>query len=113
MERTEELSHGGATGFKPPEGISFQRVPADKSLASMLVNNEIDAAPVQRAFRPEKNVIDRSTRIRAADADWSKVRPLFPDRIAEGIRFYRDHGYIPANHTYVIRGDVYRKYPWL
>src|SRR5919206_1326579 len=59
MERTEELSHGGATGFRPPEGISFQRVPPDKSLASMLVNNEIDAAPVQRAFRPEKNVIDR------------------------------------------------------
>src|ERR1043166_2809471 len=78
MERSEELSHGGATGFKPPEGLSFQRVPPDKSLASMLVNHEIDAAPVQRAFRPEKNVIDRSTRIRAADADWSKVRPLFP-----------------------------------
>jgi 4,5-dihydroxyphthalate decarboxylase len=113
MERTEELSHGGATGFKPPEGISFQRVPPDKSLASMLVNHELDAAPVQRAFRRETNVIDRSTRIRAGDADWSKVRPLFPDPFAEGERFYRTHGYIPANHTYVIRGDVYRKYPWL
>jgi 4,5-dihydroxyphthalate decarboxylase len=113
MERTEELSHGGATGFKPPDGISFQRVPPDKSLASMLVNNEIDAAPVQRAFRPESNIIDRSTHIRAQGGDWSKVRRLFPDHIAEGIRFYRDHGYIPANHTYVIRGDVYREYPWL
>jgi 4,5-dihydroxyphthalate decarboxylase len=29
MERTEELSHGGATGFKPPAGISFQRIPPD------------------------------------------------------------------------------------
>src|SRR5437762_6396505 len=55
MERTEELSHGGATGFQPPEGISFQRVPPDKSLASMLVNHAIDAAPVQRAFRRETN----------------------------------------------------------
>jgi 4,5-dihydroxyphthalate decarboxylase len=113
MERTEELSHGGATGFKPPEGISFQRVPPDKSLASMLVNHELDAAPVQRAFRRETNVIDRSTHIRAQDGDWSKVRRLFPDPIAEGSRFYRDHGYVPANHTYVIRGDVYRQYPWL
>jgi 4,5-dihydroxyphthalate decarboxylase len=113
MERTEELSHGGATGFKPPEGISFQRIPPDKSLASMLVNNEIDAAPVNRAFQRGSNIIDRSTRLRAAGADWSKVKPLFPDKIAEGERFFKKHGYIPANHAYIIRGDVYRQYPWL
>ncbi len=113
MERTEELSHGGATGFKPPEGISFQRVPPDKSLASMLVDHELDAAPVSRTFRRETNVIDRSTRIRAQDRDWSKVHPLFRDRVAEGARFFRDHGFIPANHAYIIRGDVYREHPWL
>jgi 4,5-dihydroxyphthalate decarboxylase len=113
MERSEALSHGGATGFKPPEGISFQRIPPDKSLASMLVNNEIDAAPVMRAFSRESNIVDRSTQIRAKDADWSKVKRLFPDRIAEGTRFFKAHGYIPANHAYVIRGDIYRKYPWL
>ncbi len=113
MERSEELSHGGATGFTPPEGISFQRVPPDKSLASMLVNNEIDVASVGRAFRRDSNMIDRSSQIRARDGDWSKVKPLFPDFIAEGTRFFKKHGYIPANHAYVIRGDVYRKYPWL
>jgi 4,5-dihydroxyphthalate decarboxylase len=113
MERSEELSHGGATGFTPPPGISFNRIPSDKSLASMLVNHELDAAPVGRTFRRETNVIDRSTQIRALDADWSKVRPLFPDRITEGARFFRDHGFIPANHAYAIRGDVYKKYPWL
>ncbi|HLG70343.1 MAG TPA: hypothetical protein VK009_07970 [Chloroflexota bacterium] len=113
MERSEELSHGGATGFTPMKGISFQRIPPDKSLASMLVNHELDAAPVARAFRREKNIVDRSTQIRAQDADWSKVRPLFPDRIAEGSRFYREHGFIPANHAYIIRGDVYREHPWL
>ena len=113
MERSEELSHGGATGFAPPKGISFQRIPPDKSLASMLVNHEIDAAAVQRAFRSESNIIDRSTHIRAASGDWSKVKPLFPDLIAEGERFFQAHGYIPANHAYVIRGDVHRKYPWL
>ena len=32
MERSEEMSHGGATGFKPQEGISFQRIPEDESL---------------------------------------------------------------------------------
>jgi 4,5-dihydroxyphthalate decarboxylase len=113
MERTEALSHGGATGFTPPEGISFHRIPADKSLASMLVNHELDAAPVARAFGRASNMIDRSTHIRASDGDWSKVKPLFPDLIAEGARFFRQHGYLTANHTYVIRGDVYKKYPWL
>jgi 4,5-dihydroxyphthalate decarboxylase len=113
MERSEELSHGGATGFAPPKGISFRRIPADKSLASMLVNHEIDAAQVHRAFQRGSNIIDRSTHIRAAEGDWSKVKPLFPDRMAEGVRFFREHGYIPANHTYIIREDVYQKYPWV
>ena len=113
MERSEELSHGGATGFTPPKGISFHRIPADKSLASMLVNHEIDAASVHRAFQSESNIIDRSTHIRAAGGDWGKVKPLFPDLVAEGERFFKAHGYIPANHAYVIRGDIDRRYPWL
>lgn len=113
MERTEELSHGGATGFMPPQGISFNRIPPDKSLASMLVNNEIDAASVTRAFTRESNIIDRSTHIRAQGGDWSRVKPLFPDRMAEAARFVKQHGFAPANHAYAIRGDVARKYPWL
>jgi 4,5-dihydroxyphthalate decarboxylase len=113
MERSEEFSHGGATGFTPPAGISFERIPVNKSLASMLVAHELDAAPVNRAFAREKNIVDRSTQIRAREGDWSKVRRLFPDLVAEGTRFFKKHGYIPANHAYVIRGDIYRKYPWL
>jgi 4,5-dihydroxyphthalate decarboxylase len=113
MERSEELSHGGATGFTPPQGIKFHRIPPDKSLASMLVNNEIDVASVHRAFARETNIVDRSTQIRAKGGDWSKVKPLFADRIAEGARFFKKHGYIPANHAYAIRGDINEKYPWV
>jgi 4,5-dihydroxyphthalate decarboxylase len=113
MERTEELSHGGATGFKPMEGIKFHRIPPDKSLASMLVNHEIDAATVGRAFSKESNIIDRSTQIRALDGDWSKVKKLFPDRIAEGERFFNKWSFVPANHGVAIRGDVYREHPWM
>jgi 4,5-dihydroxyphthalate decarboxylase len=112
MERTEELSHGGATGFTPPEGIKFHQIPPDKSLATMLVNHELDAAPVSRAFGPA-NVIDRSTNLRAEGADWSKVKPLFPDEMGEFKRFVNTHGFVPANHCYVIREDVYEQYPWL
>ena len=113
MERSEELSHGGATGFKPMDGIKFNRIPTDKSLATMLTRGELDAAPIGRAFSNEKNVIDRSTTIRPRPEEFAKVKPLFPDLMAEGKRFFDTHGYIPANHCYAIRGDVYEKHPWL
>src|SRR5215467_10414714 len=63
MERTEELSHGGATGFTPPPGISFQRIPPDKSMASMLVNNELDVAAINSPWKDMPNVIGRSHQI--------------------------------------------------
>ena len=113
MERSEELSHGGATGFKPMDGIKFNRIPEDKSLATMLTRGELDAASIGRAFSAERNVIDRSTTIRPKPEEFAKVKPLFPDFIGEGKRFFDTHGYIPANHCYAIRGDVYEKHPWL
>jgi 4,5-dihydroxyphthalate decarboxylase len=111
MERTDELSHGGATGFSPPPGISFHRIPPDKSMATMLVNNEIDVAPISGHLSRAVNVIDRSTHMRASEADWSKVKPLFPDEIGEAKRFVAEHGFVPVNHTYIVRGDVYRNNP--
>ena len=111
MERTDELSHGGATGFSPPPGISFHRIPPDKSMATMLVSNEIDVAPIGGHLSRAVNVIDRSTHIRGSEGDWSKVKPLFPDEIAEARRFVAKHGFVPVNHTYIIRGDVYRNHP--
>ena len=112
MERTEELSHGGATGFTPPEKISFQRIPAEKSLVSMLMAQEIDAAPIHRALGRATNVIDRSTRIRGG-IDLAQLRPLFSDPIAEGARYFRTHGYVPASHLIAIRGEIHRRHPWV
>lgn len=111
MERSEEMSHGGATGFKPPAGISFNRIAANKSLVSTLLENELDVAHVASPFVLQANTLDRSSRI-VGKNDWSKIRPLFPDRMVEGERFFKKHGFLPVNHTYIIRGDVYRKYPW-
>jgi 4,5-dihydroxyphthalate decarboxylase len=114
MERSEALSHGGATGFAPPEGIRFHRVPEGESLSSMLVHNKLD---VIMAFgdprRGDSSMIDRGASVASEEGDWSKVRPLFPDPIAEGTRYFKEHGFIPANHTYAIRGDIHRQYPWL
>ena len=33
--------------------------------------------------------------------------------MAGGSRFYKKHGFLPVNHTYIIRGDIYKKYPWV
>jgi 4,5-dihydroxyphthalate decarboxylase len=112
MERTEELSHGGATGFVPPPGISFERIPPDKSLASMLLNHELDAAAIAGPWTRAPSVIDRSSRI-SGSGDWNNVKLLFPDRMAEGRRFFEKWGFLPVNHAYTIRGDVYKKHPWI
>ena len=113
MERTEELSHGGQTGFSPPQGISFQRIPTEKSMASMLVKNELDAAAIDSPWKNMPTFIGRSHRISGAEGDWSKVKPLFSDRMAEGKRFFQKWGFLPVNHAYTIRGDIYEKYPWV
>ncbi len=113
MERSEELSHGAATGFKPPPGISFNRIAADKSLASTLATHELDAAHIASPWVLRANALDRSSRVRASGEDWNSIRPLFPDRRAEGARFFQKHGFLPVNHAYVIRGDIDRQYPWL
>ena len=113
MERTEDQSHGGVTGFTPPQGISFQRVPPDKSLASMLVNHELDVAAINSPWKNAPNQLGRSQRIPGAGGDWSKVKLLFTDRIAEGKRFFDKWGFLPVNHAYTIRGDIYRKHPWV
>ena len=112
MERSEALSHGGATGFTPPEGIRFHRIPEDKSLISMLVGGELDTAMLLSTFHAEPNVIDRSTGDRR-EGDEDLVRPLFPDLMAEGKRYVEAHGFVPINHCFVIRGDVHEKHPWL
>ena len=111
MERSEEMSHGGATGFKPPVGISFNRIPPSKSLVSTLLENELDVAHIASPFALQANTLDRSSRI-TGKGDWNKIKPLFPDRMAEGARFYAKHGFLPVNHTYIIRGDIDKQYPW-
>jgi 4,5-dihydroxyphthalate decarboxylase len=37
---------------------------------------------------------------------------LFSDPIAEAKRFVTKYGFVPVNHTYIVRGDVYRANPW-
>ena len=107
MERTPDRSHGGATGFKPPPGVTINQIPADKSIGSMMLAGELDAV---LHYLSGRNLVDRS---RADLANNPDFKYLFPDPIAEGVRFYRKTGLLPINHQTVVRRDVFDKAPWV
>ena len=115
MERTPDRSHGAATGFEVPKGISLSFISPDKSMSTMLASNELDVALVKRAMRkPASNVVERSASLKVSAEELRRVtKPVFGDPLAEGRRFVQAHGFVPVNHTYVIRGDVAREHPWV
>jgi 4,5-dihydroxyphthalate decarboxylase len=107
MERSEELSHGGGTGFRPPPGVRFQYIPPDKSIASMIIAGELDAAAW---YSPRRTLLDRSgIDLRSHPA----VRTLFPDPVAEGARYYQKTGLFPINHGVVVRRSILEQHPWV
>ena len=107
MERTEERSHGGATGFTPPPGVRFEYIPREKSIATMLLSGELDAAA---HYIADRNIVDRSW----VDLDdHPDVLPLFPDRRAESARYYQKTGLFPINHGMVVRRSIHEREPWV
>jgi 4,5-dihydroxyphthalate decarboxylase len=107
MERNPERSHGGATGFKPPAGIDLKYIPPTTNIGEMLVAGELDATLRYLAGR---NLVDRS---RIDLSAHPRVRPLFPDRAAEGRRYYAKTGIYPINHTVVVRRSLMDRHPWI
>jgi 4,5-dihydroxyphthalate decarboxylase len=106
MERPPSHSHGGATGFVPPPGVTVNRIPLDKNIGSMMLAGELDAVLF---YLVDPNLIDRST---ANLSNHSDIKTLFPDPLAEGIRYYRKTGLYPINHGMVIRRELAEKHPW-
>ncbi len=107
MERVGELSHGGATGFTPPPGLNFNKIPAEKSIGSMLLNDELDATLL---YLTDSNLVDRS---RVELSGNPLIKPLFPDREAEGARFYKSTGLFPINHGVIVRRSILDQNPWV
>jgi 4,5-dihydroxyphthalate decarboxylase len=106
MERTEELSHASATGFQPPKGLKFQRIPETENIGTMLLAGKIDASLL---YLNEVNLVDRS---RVDLRNRTDIRPLFKDPVGEGIRYFRKTGFYPINHCVVFKREVAEKYPW-
>jgi 4,5-dihydroxyphthalate decarboxylase len=106
MERPPSRSHGGATGFKPPEGVTVNQIPPEKSIGSMMLSGELDAVIF---YLLDRNLIDRSTLDLRSHPE---IKPLFPDPLAEGVRFYRKTGLYPINHGMVIKRELAERHPW-
>jgi 4,5-dihydroxyphthalate decarboxylase len=107
MERPPERSHGGATGFAAPEGVRLNRIPPTTNIGEMLVCGELDATLL---YLTAKNLVDRSRIDLARDP---RVRPLFPDRDAEGRRYFAKTGLFQINHTVVVRRALLERHPWI
>lgn len=107
MERTPEKSHGGATGFNPPQGVNLSYMKDGRTIGKMLITGELDAAI---HYIPRQNLLDRNpTDIRLHSA----IRTLFPNPVEEGIRYYQKTGIYPINHGMVVRRSLLEKYPWI
>lgn len=107
MERPPDLSHGTATGFEPPAGVSLTRLDGTDTLAAMFGRGELDASLVHLT---ETNLVDRGTSLGERRAE---VRPLFPDPRAEGLRYLRSTGLLPVNHCVVVRRSLVEQHPWV
>lgn len=106
MERGASHSLAGAVGFTAPPGVTIHAIPPEKSLGGMMLSGEVDAALY---YIVDHNLVDRST----ADL-WHHpdIAPLFPDPVAEGVRYYRKTGILPINHAMVIKREIAEKHPW-
>ena len=107
MERPLEQSHGGSTGFTPPDGVRLSYIPLQTNIGEMLGNGQLDATLL---YLNDRNLIDRS---RSSISELAGVQTLFPSPAAEGRRFFAKTGIYPINHTVVIRRSVLERYPWI
>jgi len=106
MERPPGRSHGGATGFAPPPGVTVNQIPPEKNIGGMMLAGELDAVMY---YLVDPNLIDRSTADLSSHPD---IKPLFPDPLAEGVRYYRKTGLYPINHGMVIKRELAERHPW-
>lgn len=107
MERPPEQSHGGSTGFAPPDGIRMQYIPTSTNIGEMLLDGSLDATLM---YIPDKNLVDRS---RVDLTSSTKVTTLFPSPDAESHRYFAKTGIYPINHCVVVRRALYEREPWI
>lgn len=107
MERSPEKSHGGATSFKPPEGVVLNHIPESTNIGEMLASGELDAT---LRYLNTSNLVDRS---RIDLGTLPSIQPLFRDRQTEMRRYFAKTGIYPINHTVVVKRALLEQHPWI
>ncbi|MFI5387995.1 MAG: hypothetical protein ACHQ50_17955, partial [Fimbriimonadales bacterium] len=107
QERSQNYSHGGAVGLKPPAGVELCFAPTD--FATMMIDGDLDACiwySVQSG-----SALDRT---RSADLTTDARFPdLFSDIPREGMRYRQKSGVYPPHHITIIRESITREHPWV
>jgi len=107
MERPASHSHRAAIGAAPPPGVTIHQIGPDQNIGTMMAAGELDVA---LHYITNRNLVDRST----IDLwDHPDIKPLFPDPVAEGARYYRKTGLYPINHGMVIKRGIAEQHPWV
>jgi len=107
MERTPDKSHGGATGFKAPDGVTVHQIPAEKNVGQMMLDGQLDAALHYRGWASSVNRSNTDLRRHPA------ICTLFSDPHAEGVRYYEKTGLYPINHGMCIKREIVERHPWV
>jgi len=105
QERLESI--GKEFGYQAPAGVSIHQIPADKTIATMLAAEELDGAAITIAGT---TLLDRTGVSVAAQP---RIRPLFPDPVAENARYFQKTGISPINHCVAVRKSVLDRHPWV
>lgn len=103
MERAPEESNVN-TAFTAPPGVTVHFVPRAKSLGAMMVSGELQACLIYYGGMQG----ERSTENLQANP---AIKRLFPDRAAEGARYFQKSGIYPINHGMVIRRKLALAHP--
>ena len=72
----------------------------------MMVSGELQATI---HYLRDNNLVDRS---RVDLEHHPDIKTLFPDPLAEGVRYHKKTGIFPINHGMVIRREIAEKHPW-
>jgi 4,5-dihydroxyphthalate decarboxylase len=83
-----------------PTGIEVEPIPADRTLADMLVTGEIDALYSPRTPRPFTD-------------GRPEVRRLFPDPRTVEQEYFAETGIFPIMHVVALRRELYEARPWV
>jgi len=109
LEHEHGLPHRSVHWFKqdeeevdwtPPADLDIQRIPAGKSVETMLVEGELDGLIHPEIIQP---ILDKDHR----------VSRLFPNYRDLEIDYYKRTGIFPIMHTTAIKQEIVDNYPWV